>query len=51
MVQAAKVNCNPLLVVMEAGTPNWAIQPATKASAQAVAVVEDNGKTSTQRDD
>ena len=36
---------------MEAGTPNRAIQPAMKASAQAVAVVEYSGKTSAQRVD
>ena len=47
MVQTAKVNWTPLSVVMEAGTPNLDTHPATKASAQAVAVVEDSGKTST----
>ena len=33
-------------VVMTTGTPNLEIQPATRASAQAVAVVEDRGITS-----
>ena len=44
--QTAEVNCTPLSVVMTAGTPNLEIQPATRASAQAVAVVEDRGITS-----
>ena len=43
----ADVNWTPLSVVMVAGTPNLDIQPATRASAQAVAVVEDRGTTST----
>ena len=51
MVQTAEVNWTPLSVVMEAGTPNLDTHPATKASAQAVAVVEDSGKTSTHRVD
>ena len=45
--QTAEVNCTPLSVVMTAGTPNLEIHPATRASAQTVAVVEDNGITST----
>ena len=45
--QTAEVNCTPLSVVMMAGTPKRAIQPATKASAQATAVVEAKGMTST----
>ena len=43
----AEVNWTPLSVVMAAGTPNLEIQPATKASAQAVVVVEVRGTTST----
>ena len=50
MAQTAKVNWTSLSVVMEAGTPKLAIQPATKVSAQAVAV-EERGNTSTQRVD
>ena len=38
----AEVNCTSLSVVMTAGTPNLEIQVATRASAQAVAVVEDH---------
>ena len=49
--QTAEVKCTPLSVVMEAGTPNLAIQPAMKVSAQAVAVVEVMGNTSTQQVD
>ena len=45
--QMAEVNWTPLSVVMAAGTPNLEIQPATKASVQAVAVVEVRGTTST----
>ena len=45
--QTAEVNWTPLSVVMAAGTPNLEIQLATKASAQAVAVVEVRGTTST----
>ena len=48
MAQTAEVNRTPLSVVMEAGTPNRALQPATKASAQVVTVVEDKGFTYTQ---
>ena len=44
--QTAEVNCTPLSVVMTAGTPNLEIQLATRASAQAVAVVKDMGITS-----
>ena len=44
--QVADVNWTPLSVVMSAGTQNLEIQPATKASAQAVAVVEESGMTS-----
>ena len=44
--QTAEVNCTPLSVVMTAGTPNLEIQLATRASAQAFAVVEDRGITS-----
>ena len=43
----ADVNWTPLSVVMVAGTPNLDIQLATRASVQAVAVVEDRGTTST----
>ena len=49
--QTAEVNWTPLSIVTVAGTPKRAIQPATKASAQAVAVVEERGITSTQRVD
>ena len=45
--QTAEVNWTPLFVVMAAGTPNLEIQPATKVSVQAVAVVEVRGTTST----
>ena len=40
------VNWTPLSVVMTAGTPNIAIQPATRVSVQAVAVIEERGITS-----
>ena len=43
----ADVNWTPLYVLMAASTPNLDIQPATRASAQAVAIVEDRGTTST----
>ena len=46
MLHTADVNCTPRSVVMMAGTPNREIHPATKASAQAVAVVEMRGSTS-----
>ena len=49
--QTAEVNWTPLSVVTVAGTPKRPIQPATNASAQAVAVVEERGITSTQRVD
>ena len=42
----AEVNCTPLSVVLETGTPNQAIHLATNMSAQAV--VQDSGKTYTQ---
>ena len=45
--QTAEVNWTPLSVVMAAGTPNLEIQPDTSASAQADAVVEESGTTST----
>ena len=44
--QTAKVNCTPLSVVMTAETQNLEIQPATRASAHDVAVVEASGSTS-----
>ena len=44
--QTAAVNFTPLSVVMMAGTPNLEIQPATRASLHAVAVVEASGSTS-----
>ena len=47
MLHTADVNCTPRSVVMMAGTPNREIHPTTKASAQAVAVVELRGSTST----
>ena len=43
----AEVNCTPLSVTMTAGTPKREIHPATRASAQAVAVVEERGIAST----
>ena len=42
----ADMNWTPLSLVMAAGTPNLDFQPATRASAQAVAVIEDMGTTS-----
>ena len=43
ILHTADVNCTPRSVVMMAGTPNREIHPATKASAQSVAVVEVRG--------
>ena len=43
----AEVNWTPLSVVMMAGNPKREIQPATRASAQAVEVVDERGTTST----
>ena len=39
----SEVNCTPQSEVMMSGTPNREIQPATRVSAHAVAVVQDIG--------
>jgi hypothetical protein len=46
---SAEENCTPLSEVMLVGTPNLAIQPATKPAAQSAAVVTLSGKASAYR--